>query len=130
MCPKLTAWIRQLHQIKIQHSFSSISWCCLRILSKTEFFHKKCVQKGTPTTFPVDITLYSRTLEDLSCFSFVVANAVTALVPKKTHKNAQNDVFETFALRNELFSLETVAKAHTKLQECITSMNKRFPVQK
>ena len=42
----------------------------------------------------------------------------------------RNDVFATFASKIGLFSLETVAKAHTKLQQGKTSMNKPFLFKK
>ena len=48
---------------------------------------------------------------------------------EKKFKNAKNDVFATFALKNALFSPKTGAKAHTRSQQGRTSMNKRFPVE-
>ena len=38
--------------------------------------------------------------------------------------------FATFAAKIGRFSLKTVAKAHTKMQQGKTSMNKQFPIKK
>ena len=98
---------------------------------KTGIFHAKCVSKRTPTAFLVVVTLCSITLKVLGGFLFIFATAVanTSSAPRKVLKNAKNHVFATFALKIALFSLKTGAKAHTELQQGVTSLAKQFPVE-
>ena len=61
---------------------------------------------------------------------FGLKSRALELVPRKTIKNAKNDVFATFAPKTGLFSLKTAAKARTELQQGKTSMKKRIPIKK